>query len=197
MKERRKVVGVRNGLRVVSGAQATSGETEQLIEALYHEHAGVLYAFALRMTNSRERAEDVVQETLIRAWRNAEALTGANGSPRAYLFASARSVIIDMWRADRSRPVLVAGEGAESVLDRTSGDEDALEDMLRSWQIAEALDRLSKEHREVLVAIQLRGLSVNEASKALGVPAGTIKSRTYYALRALRIALEEMGVSQA
>ena len=61
--------------------------------------------------------------------------------------------------------------------------------------VAEALRRLSLAHRQVLVECFYRGCSVAEASERLGIPPGTVKSRTHYALRALKLALEEMGVT--
>jgi RNA polymerase sigma-70 factor (ECF subfamily) len=67
--------------------------------------------------------------------------------------------------------------------------------MLLSWVVAEAITRLSADHRAVLLECYYRGQPVAEASRRLGVPEGTVKSRTHYALRALRLALEEMGVS--
>jgi len=66
---------------------------------------------------------------------------------------------------------------------------------LLSWVVAEAITRLSEEHRAVLLECYYRGRPVAEAARLLGVPAGTVKSRTHYALRALRLALEEMGVT--
>ena len=60
--------------------------------------------------------------------------------------------------------------------------------------VAEAVTRLSPEHRAVLVECYYRGQPVAEAARRLGVPEGTVKSRTHYALRALRLALQEMGV---
>jgi RNA polymerase sigma-70 factor (ECF subfamily) len=67
---------------------------------------------------------------------------------------------------------------------------------VEAWTVAEALARLSQPHREVLVECFYRGRSVNEAAARLGVPPGTVKSRTHYALRSLRLVLEEMGVTQ-
>jgi RNA polymerase sigma-70 factor (ECF subfamily) len=71
---------------------------------------------------------------------------------------------------------------------------DELDRAVESWQVAAALQRLTPEHQQVLVQAHWMGRSVAETSAALGIPAGTVKSRTYYAVRALRLALEEMGV---
>ena len=74
-------------------------------------------------------------------------------------------------------------------------DGDRTDQLLLSWVVADALTRLSEEHRAVLLECYYRGRPVAEAARRLGVPEGTVKSRTHYALRALRLALEEMGVT--
>lgn len=158
--------------------------------ALYEEHAGVLFAFVMRYVDSRAQAEDVVQETLLRAWRHVDRIDGTKGDPRAYLMTVARNVLTDQWRAARSRPRLVPGEPDEARL--PSGDE--VDAALERWLVGEALARLTPEHRSVVQSLYYDGRTVNETAAALGVPAGTVKSRSYYALRALRTVFEEMGV---
>ena len=97
---------------------------------------------------------------------------------------------IDAYRARRARPHEV-GEAALEVL---PGPDDA-ERALESWAVADALSALRPEHRGVLLETYYRGKSVAEAAATLGIPAGTVKSRTFYALRALRLALEERGLA--
>ena len=113
------------------------------------------------------------------------------GSPRAWLRTVARNVAFDDYRARQARPREVGIELADRVPE--PGD-DAIDRALEAWIIAEALESLTPAHREVLVETFYRGGSVADASAALGVPPGTIKSRTFYALRALRGALVERGV---
>ena len=72
---------------------------------------------------------------------------------------------------------------------------DGSESALRNAAVAEALSSLSRPHREVLTETILRNRSVNEAADILGIPLGTVKTRVYFALRALRIVLEERGVA--
>jgi RNA polymerase sigma-70 factor, ECF subfamily len=162
---------------------------EDLMRALYNEHAGPLLRYAMHlMSGDRQRAEDIVQETLLRAWQHPEAI--ADRPARPWLFAVARNLAIDAYRAKRARPHEV-GEAALEVL---PGSDDA-DRALESWAVADALRELRPEHRNVLLETYYRGKSVAEAASALGIPAGTVKSRTFYALRALRLALEERGLA--
>ena len=170
---------------------ASTGD-EELVRALYAEHAGPLLGYVLRLTGGdRYRAEDVVQETLLRAWRHPEALAASDGSPRPWLYTVARHLVVDGVRARNARPIETSGEHLVDV----ALDDDELDRALTSWEVADALTTLTPDHRAVLVETYFRGRSVAEAATVLGIPAGTVKSRTYYALRALRLALEERGLA--
>lgn len=161
-----------------------------LMQRLHDEHAAALWAYCVRLTgNDRARAEDVVQETLLRAWRHSSVLDESQGSVRGWLFTVARNIVIDEWRSRRAHTEYAVAEVPE-VAD--SGDR--TDQLLLSWVVAEALTKLSADHRAVLVECYYRGLPVAEAARRLDIPEGTVKSRTHYALRALRLALEEMGV---
>jgi RNA polymerase sigma-70 factor (ECF subfamily) len=167
-----------------------SDSENDLLKALHDEYAAPLWSFALRLTGGdRGRAEDVVQETLLRAWRHPEVVNSEHGSARSWLFTVARRIVIDEWRARQSRPeVSMAAPPERGVSDDT-------DQVLQGWLVADALAALSPSHRQVIVECFYRGHSVAEAASRLGVPEGTIKSRTHYALRALRLAFQEMGVS--
>ena len=170
---------------------AVSSAEDSALRALYEQHAGPLFAYTLRLTGGdRGRAEDIVQETLLRAWRHPQALDPGRGPVRSWLFTVARNVAVDAHRARRARPSEV-GDAALAVVPAV----DEIEQALDRWLIADAMATLSPEHRAVLVETYYRGRSVAEAATTLGVPAGTVKSRTFYALRALRLALEERGVT--
>jgi len=160
---------------------------EELLRALHAEHSPALLAYVTRLTGDAQRAEDIVQETLLRAWRKAGSLSGDPSSLRSWLFTVARNLAID-----QHRTAAVRDEEGEAALPSVpvAGQ---LDRALEAWQIAEALSKLSREHREALVETYFRGRSVAETGAVLGVPPGTVKSRTYYALRALRSALEEQG----
>jgi RNA polymerase sigma-70 factor (ECF subfamily) len=173
------------------GWPAAQGRTsdEALVRALYSEHAGPLLRYALHLTSGdRHRAEDIVQETLLRAWLHPAAI--ADRPARPWLFAVARNLAVDAYRARKARPHEV-GEGALELV----AVPDAADRALESWAVADALRALRPEHRSVLLETYYRGHSVSEAASALGIPAGTVKSRTFYALRALKLALEERGLA--
>lgn len=162
-----------------------------LMRALHDEHAPALWSFALRLTGGdHARAQDVVQEALMRAWRHPEVLDPARGSARAWLFTTARRIVIDEWRRAEVRPLVLTADVPDV------GTPDGVDAALQAWLIEDALAALSGAHRGVLVECFLRGRSVAEAARILGIPPGTVKSRTHYALRALKLALAEMGVTE-
>lgn len=164
----------------------------ELLRALQDEHGDALYAHAVRLVGGdRQRAEDLVQETLLRAWRHPEALDLERGTVRSWLFTTARNLAIDAWRRREVR----VGEVVTDVIPEPPPSPDEADRAVEAWTVAEALERLSVQHREVLVECFYRGRSVAEAAARLGVPPGTVKSRTHYALRSLRMALDEMGVT--
>lgn len=175
---------------MVAVGGVVSETPDQLMQALHAEHAGALWGFCLRLTGGdRARAEDVVQETLLRAWRSPKVLDQSGGSARAWLFTVARHIVVDEWRSARNRHELAVDEPPEVPT------ADSTDQLLQSWLVADALARLTPEHRAVLLECYYRGRSVAEAARILEVPEGTVKSRTHYALRALRLALQEMGVT--
>ena len=159
-----------------------------LLRTLNDKHAQTLWFYVVRLNGGdRIKAEDIVQETMLRAWRNGAVLEWAAPAQRGWLFAVARHIVIDDWRSARRHPEVVTDQVAEPPVD------DATQQIIDRRLVSAALRRLSAEHREVLLESYYRGASVAEAAKTLGVPAGTIKSRTHYALHALRRALDEIG----
>lgn len=158
----------------------------------YAAHRPAILAFAHRHVASARDAEDVVQETFLRGWRRLDSLVALpdDDAVRAYLVTTARHVVTDRWRAAQRRPATARLDEARPS---TTDDLDA---SLDRWLVVEALRRLSREHADVVWLLYFRGLSVREAAARLGVPEGTVKSRSYYAVRALRAAFEEWGVSR-
>lgn len=165
---------------------------DQLLRTLHDEHAHALWSYVVRLTGGdRAKAQDVVQETLLRAWRTPSVLDQTKGSPRGWLYTVARRIVIDEWRSARIRPEVVTDELPEP---RSTGISDVVGDQTVDRElVVAALRTLSPEHRDVILECYFRGSSVAEAAQTLGIPPGTVKSRTHYALRALRLTLEEMG----
>ena len=162
---------------------------EEHLRALFHAHAGPLLGYVQRLLgDDRPQAEDIVQETLVRAWRQGDRLDPATA--RRWLFTVARNLAADRYRTRQSRPREVSDAPLASL-----AAPDELERALLAWQVADALHALKPAHRDVLIEIYFRDQSVAQAARALGIPEGTVKSRTYFALRALRRVLEARGVS--
>jgi RNA polymerase sigma-70 factor, ECF subfamily len=172
------------------GAQPAPAD-EALIRALYADHGRALLAYANRLTGDRAAAEDVVQETLVRAWRKSDVMTNGRGSVRGWLFTVARNIVIDQARARAARPQEVADK-----VDAPTGDRDPADQVVDSIVVLEAMNGLSEEHRSVIEEIYFRGRAVAEAAEVLDIPPGTVKSRSYYALRALRDKLEPRATRQ-
>jgi RNA polymerase sigma-70 factor (ECF subfamily) len=162
---------------------------EALVRSVYDEHGRALLAYATRLTGDRAAAEDVVQETLVRAWQHPEVLVNGKGSVRGWLLTVARNIITDRARARAVRPVEVAESPVTPPVSRDHADL-----VVDSMVVMEALHQLSGHHRDVLVELYFRGRSVTEAADVLGIPPGTVKSRSHHALRALR---EAFGTPRA
>jgi len=158
---------------------------ERDVREAYAAHAGELYGFALRSLGDRGLAEEAVQETFLRAWRAGDRFDPQIGSLRTWLFAIVRNVVIDLGRARATRPRLVEDAAEPAV--------EPIEEVLLTWQVEEALRRIGEQHRRVLLETYYRGRPYAEVAAELGVPEGTVKSRVYYGLRAMRVALEEIG----
>jgi len=149
------------------------------MRVLYDQHGAALLRYACRLTSNATRAEDVVQETLMRACQHQEVVDGNERSTRAWLFAVAR----DMISSNGSGAPEEGGSGElNSALDRTL--------------VADAMARLSAEHRAVVRRAYFYGWSTGQISADLRIADGTVKSRLHYALRTLRRTLQEMGVEQ-
>jgi RNA polymerase sigma-70 factor, ECF subfamily len=162
------------------------GDADAAIRQLYSDHAEALYGYVRRFCPDRASADDIVQETFIRAWRHLPQLQ-ADGRPvRPWLFRVARNLLTDADRAARSRPVTVPAPPAEE-----QPDDSGLGQVLDRQLVADALRHLSPAHRMVLVERFYRGGSTAAVARQLGIPAGTARSRLHYALEALRRQLDD------
>lgn len=152
-------------------------------------YRGPLLGFVLPLVNGdRHAAEDVVQETMLQAWRHSAELVPEQA--RSWLHTVARNIAISSYHRRRQArpPEVPLSDDAVQVAD------DELDHVLDSWQVSEALQTLSPEHRVVIVELYYQRRSVAELAALLSIPEGTVRSRCFYGLRALRKALEERGI---
>jgi RNA polymerase sigma-70 factor, ECF subfamily len=173
-------------------APGSAREHDEVVRRLYAEHAGPLLAFVLRLTGGDwQRAEDVVQETLLRAWRNADRLGGPqHRSVRPWLVTVARRIVIDEHRRTQVRPQEALGHDLD-----VQSEGDHADRVLQVMTLTKAMQNLSPAHRQILVETFVEGRTVAEAAQRLQLPLGTAKSRVFYALSALRAALSEQGAT--
>jgi RNA polymerase sigma-70 factor, ECF subfamily len=152
--------------------EPTATSERDLMQALHDEHAAALWAFAVRLTGGdRAAAEDVVQETLLRAWKQPDNPVFAEEQSRAarsWLYTVARRIVIDEWRSRKARPESLFADVPEQ------STADYAEQLVESRLIADAIARLSAEHRAVLVEMFYKRSSVREAAATLGVAEGTV-----------------------
>ncbi|HKE79566.1 MAG TPA: sigma-70 family RNA polymerase sigma factor [Solirubrobacteraceae bacterium] len=168
-------------------ALVASGDPEEALGALYDTYAGDVYRLGLRLLSDPGQAEELVQETFVRLWRVAARYDPRRASVRGFTFMIAKRIATDFLRRAAARPQLVGGP--EAALD--AHVEDEVDRVVREFEVREALATLSRKHREVLELTFDEDLDDTRIAQRLDVPVGTVRSRTYYALRALRAALEE------
>ncbi len=160
------------------------------LRRLYDLHAPALLGYLIRyLRGDRQHAEDVVQETILRAWRHPEVQSPGGEWSRSWLLTVARRIAIDNVRSAAAR----VPELPDDHLDERTCDIDEFERMLDAHEVRNALKSLPCKQRLALIEIYYRDRSVTEAAESLGVPPGTIKSRAFYALSALREALRASG----
>lgn len=162
----------------------------QVVSEIYREHGPALRRFVMRVSNDRDAAEDILQETVLKVWQTAPRITG---SLRSYLFATARNVLIDR---HRRAAVRIAPTSLSDTTPLPAGNSGSIDELLDRVLMEEALLRLSDEHRQVVLQLHYAGSTVAQAAVNLGIPEGTVKSRAFYAVRALRSVLEEMGIER-
>lgn len=165
-------------------------QKEAALQQLHDRHGGELWRFALRLTHDRQVAEDVVQEVLLRAWKDPQLGQRGDAAARAWLFTASRNLIIDRWRSATCRHEYRTEDPPEQW------EADATSVVLDRWLITEALTSLSVEHRAVISAAYFDGRSVADIAAQLQIPEGTVKSRLHYGLRTLRLLLQEKGVTR-
>jgi len=172
-----------------------TGADANAIQRLWDQHAAALWRYAWRLTGDSAHAEDVVQETLLRAWQHPHVLDNGQ-SPRGWLFTVARNMVIDDRRSARFRNEVMSSDGSGPP-ERVGPDEpDEVSGTLNRALVGDAMAQLSDDHRAVVGRSYYLGWTTAQIANDLGIAEGTVKSRLHYALRALRQALLEMGVTR-
>jgi RNA polymerase sigma-70 factor (ECF subfamily) len=166
--------------------RAVAAGDERAIERLYDAFGPRLYGFGMRLLGDPSLAEELVQETFVRIWRQARQFDAARGNARTFIFTIARRLAVDLWRRPSSRRIELAPE------EPVSGHAEAV---VTTVVVSQAMASLTDAHREVLELLHYQQFTQTEAAAALEIPLGTIKTRAYHAVRAMRKALEDHGIS--
>jgi RNA polymerase sigma-70 factor (ECF subfamily) len=162
------------------------------LRTLYRRYSGELYGFAFSALGDPGLAEEVVQDAFTSVWRNADRFDPERASFRTWLYQLTRNRIIDLRRRAAARPRLAGEDDGRELAEL----DESLEQAALRWQVGAAVARLSPEHREVIRLAHFESLSLREIAELLGLPLGTVKSRCYYALRHLRLVLDEMELAR-
>ncbi|BCJ62023.1 sigma-70 family RNA polymerase sigma factor [Micromonospora endophytica] len=171
---------------LADGAAVEPSAAEALLRRVVEEYRRPLHRFLTRLLlGQQDLAEDLVQETFLRAWRHAETLAADPSKIAPWLYTVARHVAIDAMRARQARPA----EVSLPDLNRVPTTDDEMDRVVNVHAVRIALGKISPEHRAVLLEMYYRGASVAEAAVRLGIPEGTVKSRAFYAVRALHAAI--------
>lgn len=165
---------------------AASGTHADTVNRLYADHSAALRAYLTRLLRDAHLAEDIVQETMLRAWQHADRLTPEHGNPWPWLRRVAHNIAVDRVRAQRSRPT----EVDESAAQHHAADGDHADRIVTADLVSSAVRRLVPKQRDVLYQLYVVDNGAPGAADALGVPVGTVKSRLHDALRKLRQTLD-------
>lgn len=174
-------------------ARVDAGDHGDALEAICARYAKPLFALGLRLLGDRGMAEEMVQDTFVRLWRSTGRFDPERGSLRTFIYTLARRAATDLRRRPASRPLSTA-EGDDRVAPEGTGEDD-FDRLVLGMAMREALDTLSAKHREALELQFREDLTQREVAARLGIPLGTVKTRTYHALRALRRQLEEREIA--
>ena len=157
---------------------------------LYERYGRRVYGLGLRLLRDPTQAEELVQETFVRLWQTAGRYDAAQGAVASWVWMLARGVAIDMQRRAAVRPRASRGDaGHEPVA------ADEIDRVVLGLDVRQALEDLSPSHREVLALGYDEGLTQREIAARLDIPLGTVKTRTYHALRALKDRLGRAGIA--
>lgn len=164
---------------------------EQAVRQLYERFAGPILTVAMATLNKRDLADEVVQTTMLNAWRNASSFDTSR-AVAPWLYAIARRVAIDIYRRESRAAQPTELTESDVVVDSLS-----FERVWEVWEVRSALDQLPADEREVVGLSHLMGMTHREIGEHLGVPIGTVKSRSARAHRRLATSLGHLvGVAE-
>ena len=166
-----------------------SGDPEA-VRQLYQRYGRAVFTVAYRSLGDRTLAEDVVQQTFVQAWRAASRFDDSK-DPAPWLYAIARRAAVDAYRRERRHRV-DRDDDTEIVALGAS-----FEGLWEAWEVRAALDKLSEDERSVIEATHYHGFTHEEAADELGVPVGTIKSRSHRAHKRLAVLLDHLREASA
>ena len=172
-------------------AQIAAGDVGAPVTELYGRYGKRLYRFGVQALGNNGLAEEMVQETFVRLWRTAGRYDPKRASVGTYLFVIARSVALDLRKRPSSRELLPVEEAY------TPPVFDNVDQILDTLIMRDALDTLSVAHRQVIRLAHDQDLTQSQIAERLGLPLGTVKTRMFHAMRALRTALDERGFNAA
>jgi RNA polymerase sigma-70 factor (ECF subfamily) len=172
-------------------AQIAAGDTGAPVTELYNRYGRRLYRFGVQALGNTGLAEEMVQECFVRLWRAAGRYDPGRASVGTFLFVIARSTALDLRKRKSSRELVPL----EDVY--TPPHFDNVEQVLDGLVMREALDTLSVAHRQVLRLAYDLDLTQSQIAERLGLPLGTVKTRMFHAMRALRAAVDERGFNAA
>jgi RNA polymerase sigma-70 factor, ECF subfamily len=168
-------------------AQIAAGDSGEPVAELYARYAGRLYRLGLQLLGDAGLAEELVQECFLRLWRTAGRFDLSRGTVAAYLFVMGRSIAADLRKRPSSRPLMPVEDA------QVPPQPDSADRIMEALILQDALDSVSAAHREVLMLVHTEGLTQTQIAERLSLPLGTVKTRMFHGLRALRTALAERG----
>ncbi len=167
----------------------SDADHDAFIRDIYDQYGPLLVRYAARLLDGDwHKGEDIFQETAARAWKHARFLGTRNEGLRPWLFTVTKNLVIDHHRARRVRP------SEHMPVEELDASSDNTASTIDSHVVSQALGELNEQQRTVICLMYYLECSVAQAAEHLGIPAGTVKSRAFYAMRALRRALEKQGI---
>ncbi|MGZ4695066.1 MAG: RNA polymerase sigma factor [Acidimicrobiales bacterium] len=179
---------------------AVAAGDDRAMDELWHRYADRVRALGLRLSGYDSRfADDLVQETFSKLWRGASSFDPGRGTETTFVFTVARRAAVDQWRRGRraadDRPLDHLPEATGAVTSGPGAPEAHVESVVTGWAVLDALDALSPAQRQVIDLAYYGQLSQREIADRLGIPLGTVKTRTFNALKTLRTEMATRGVT--